>query len=339
MTDGTQRTEPQVSAATGMSAAVIGKPGAEPAISTVPSPRRAVGEALIEVTAAAINPVDLAIARGGYLPGAEPDFPLVPGQEGVGRVLEAATLEPGTRVWFTTGRLFGPGSFAQRVSVNEDNVITVPHDLSDAQAASLGVAALTGWLAVQWRGQLQPGETVLVLGATGLVGAVAVQAARLLGAARVVAAGRDQQALGQLRQLGAGTVDLSAERTVGELAAAFADATGGGADLTIDPLWGDAGQAAVQAAGFGGRIVQLGQSAGATSELASIAVRGRMLSILGFTIWAVPPTAKTDAYLAMSSAMAGRRLHVDYETVALAQIADAWRRQARSPHRKLIVIP
>jgi threonine dehydrogenase-like Zn-dependent dehydrogenase len=155
----------------------------------------------------------------------------------------------------------------------------------------------------------------------------------------VVAAGRDQQALGQLRQLGAETVDLSAERTAGQLAVVLTDATGGGADLTIDPLWGKAGQAAVEAAGFGGRIVQLGQSAGATSELASIAVRGRMLSILGFTIWAVPHQAKTDAYLAMSSELVAGRLHVEHETVALAQIADAWRRQARSPHRKLILIP
>jgi NADPH:quinone reductase-like Zn-dependent oxidoreductase len=328
-----------VPAGGGMAAAVIGRAGGEPSISTVPGPLRAAGEALIELAAAAINPVDLSIARGGYLPGAEPDFPLVPGQEGVGRVLEAATLDPGTRVWFFTGRLFGPGSFAQRVSVSEDNVIPVPDDLTDAQAASLGISALTGWLAVQWRGQLQPRETVLVLGATGTVGAVAVQAARVLGAAPVVAAGRDQPALGRLRELGAETVDLSPVRTAGQLAAVLAGATGGGADLTIDPLWGQAGQAAVEAAGFGGRIIQLGQSAGATSELASIAVRGRMLSILGFTIWAVPHQAKTGAYRAMASELAAGRLHVDHETVPLAQIAAAWRRQERSPHRKLILIP
>ena len=327
-----------VRAGGGMAAAVIDRPGGEPSISTVPGPQRAAGEALIELAAAAINPVDLSIARGGYLPGAEPDFPLMPGQEGVGRVLEAATLDPGTRVWFFTGRLFGPGSFAQRVSVSEDNVIPVPDDLTDTQAASLGIAALSGWLAVRWRGQLRPRETVLVLGATGMVGAVAVQAARVLGAARVVAAGRDQPALGRLRELGAETVDLSAARTAGELAAVLAGATGG-ADLTIDPLWGQAGQAAVEAAGFGGRIVQLGQSAGATSELASIAVRGRMLSILGFTIWAVPHQARTGAYRAMASELVAGRLHVDHETVALAQIGAAWRRQARSPHRKLILIP
>src|SRR5258708_12629613 len=97
-----------VRAGGGMAAAVIDRPGGEPSISTVPGPQRAAGEALIKVAAAAINPVDLSIARGGYLPGAEPDFPLMPGQEGVGRVLEAATLDPGTRVWFFTRPLFGP---------------------------------------------------------------------------------------------------------------------------------------------------------------------------------------------------------------------------------------
>src|SRR5258708_14900022 len=96
-------TELHVRAGGGMAAAVIGRPGGEPSISTVPGPQRAAGEALIEVAAAAINPVDLSIARGGYLPGAAPDFPLVPGQEGVGRGLGAATLDPRSRVCFVTG--------------------------------------------------------------------------------------------------------------------------------------------------------------------------------------------------------------------------------------------
>src|SRR5258708_9126677 len=131
-----------VRAGGGMAAAVIDRPGGEPSISTVPGPQRAAGEALIKVAAAAINPVDLSIARGGYLPGAEPDFPLMPGQEGVGRVLEAATLDPGTRVWFFTGRLFGLGSFAQRVSVSEDPVTPLPDDLTATQAPPRGIAAL-----------------------------------------------------------------------------------------------------------------------------------------------------------------------------------------------------
>src|SRR5258708_4562485 len=150
----------RVRAGGGMAAAVIGRPGGEPSISTVPGPQRAAGEALIEVAAAAINPVDLSIARGGYLPGAEPDFPLVPGQEGVGRVLEAATLDPGTRVWFFPGRLFGPGSSAQRVSLSEDNLIPGPNAPTHTPPPPLRIAVLSGCLAGQWRAQLQPREPV-----------------------------------------------------------------------------------------------------------------------------------------------------------------------------------
>jgi NADPH:quinone reductase-like Zn-dependent oxidoreductase len=324
---------------TTMTAAVIANSGGEPTVSRASTPLRLSGEALIEVAAAAMNPVDLSIARGGYLPGVEPEFPLVPGQEGVGRVLEGETLEAGARVWFFTGRLFGPGSFAEQVSVNEAHTIPIPDALSDADAASLGVAAMTGWLSVQWRGLLEPGETVLVLGATGTVGAVAVQTALKLGAKRVVAAGRDEGALRHLGMREVVTVDLAIERSREELAKAFEEATDGGADLVIDPLWGDVGGAAVDAAPIGGRLVQLGQSAGAACELASIAVRSRMVSILGFTIWAVPHDVKMAAYRALATATLDGEFEVGHESVPLADIGDAWRRQAFSPHTKLILIP
>ena len=126
-----------------------------------------------------------------------------------------------------------------------------------------------------------------MLGATGSVGTVAVQAAKLLGAGRVVAAARDAEALERLRELGAdATVDLS---TTEDLAQAFRDAAGGEVDVTVDPLWGEPAVAAMQASGRFARLVQIGQSAGAEATVPSAAIRGKAMAVLGHTSTAGAP--------------------------------------------------
>ena len=152
----------------------------------------------------------------------------MPGVVGAGR------LPGGRRV------LFGSqyGTMAQYSATRPQMTFPVPDGLDDAVAAAAWNPGLSAWLAFGWRCPLEPGQTVLILGATGVTGKLAVQAARHFGAARVVAAGRNQQVLDSLTQLGAdATVQLGQPDDA--LAAALAAQAGeGGYDLVLDYLCG-----------------------------------------------------------------------------------------------------
>ena len=126
--------------------------------------------------------LDLTRASGAY--GAPASLPYVIGADGVGRTRD------GRRVFFTEP-VSPHGSWAQRVLVPEENLLDLADGVDDVTAAALGNTGLAAWLALTWRANLQPGEAVLVLGATGALGSVAVQIAKALGASLVVAADRD----------------------------------------------------------------------------------------------------------------------------------------------------
>jgi NADPH:quinone reductase-like Zn-dependent oxidoreductase len=219
-----------------MRALVVTELGGTPELLDVAEPSRASGEALLDVIAAPLNPVDLRVASGTFFTG-PPRVPYIAGAEAVARVVEGEATRAGTLVWIGAeghGQS-RDGCLAERVTASESSLVPVPDGADPALAAALGIAGLAGWLPVEWRGRLRPGETVLVLGATGVVGLVAVQAARLLGAGRVVAAGRRKEALERCVEVGAdATVVLSPE---GDLAEAFRRACGGdGPDLLHDLL-------------------------------------------------------------------------------------------------------
>ena len=174
---------------------------------------------------------------------------------------------------------------AERTIVAHTGVMGFPDDLDDGTATALGISGLAAWLPLSWRAELQPGETVLVLGATGVLGTITVQAARLLGAGRVVAAGRDADGLRRATERGADrTVDLSmltSENSVADRTAAFRDAADGGVGVVVDPLWGDPAVAALRAANPYGRLVQIGSSAASEVTLSPDAFRPSSASILG----------------------------------------------------------
>jgi NADPH2:quinone reductase len=290
-------------------------------------------EETIEVLAASINPIDLAVSRGILATG-HPELPYVPGCEAVGRTAE------GRIVWISGGSLgrTSQGAIAERASVGDSHMIDVPDGADPALAAGLGIAGMAGWLPLAWRAPLRGGENVLVLGATGSVGFVAVQTAKLLGAARVVAAGRSAAGLERATQHGAdATLRLD---EVDDLVAAFKDAFGGeGPSYVFDPLWGEPAAAAVQAAVPHATIVNLGQSVGATSEIASAAVRFKNLSILGHTNFLVPPDELANQYRRLVSHAVAGDIRLDVERVPLDSVADAWRRQAEGAGTKLVVVP
>jgi NADPH2:quinone reductase len=316
-----------------MRAAMITELGANPVVQDVDPPERGPGQALIAMNAVALNPVDLAITAGTFYLG-HPPLPFAAGREGVGRVIEGEWLAPGTRVY---ARVAASGSLADRFTADESETWELPELGDDAVAVALGIAGMAGWVAVQERGRLQPGERVLVLGATGTVGNVAVQAARLLGAARIVAAGRDRERLEHCRELGADDVVALGDDDLQEaFRAAFPD---GGPELVIDPLWGAPALAACSIAPIGMRLVNLGQSAAATVELPSAIVRGRRLEIIGHTVFEAPPEQLAAAHREMIEHAAAGRLRIEIETVPLDRIADAWERERAGPGRKLVVTP
>ena len=251
-----------------MRAALIRSHGQPPGYQDHPVPRRGTGQALIRVTAAPVCPLDLLCASGTSYFG-PPPLPYAPGAQGVGLVEEADTLPAGQRVWFScdAGMKPGDGAMAELCVAEESSILPLPGYASDDLVAALGLSAIAAWTALTLRGGLQPGEHVLVLGASGTVGQVGVQAARLLGAGRVTAACRDARGRARATELGADAVaDLTADDT-GTLTARLAEATGGRVDLVLDPVWGMPAEAALRALSPHGRLVNLGSSAAPLATL------------------------------------------------------------------------
>jgi NADPH:quinone reductase-like Zn-dependent oxidoreductase len=285
------------------------------------------GQAVVDVLAAGLNPVDVSICAGRFYAG-KPPLPSVAGREGVGML-------GGARVYFDAP--IAPfGSMAERALVDPRATYPLPDGVPDGVAVGLGISGLAAWLALTWRAQLQPGEHVLVLGASGVVGQIAVQAAQLLGAGRVVAAARSPEGLQHCLELGADAAVRLDESE--DLPAALANAAQGRIDVVVDPLFGEPFVAAVNAASFGARIVQLGSGAGTEATVPSAAIRGKMLVIMGHTNFAAPPEIKREAYRRLVVAAAdGLRVPVD--PMALHQVQEAWHRLAAGVHHKIVLVP
>ncbi len=310
-----------------MRAAVISELGRPPEVADRPEPS---GEAVYEISAVSLNPIDVNVGAGRYF-GGHPELPFVPGCEGVGHAAD------GTRVYlFGDGLgLARDGLLAERAAAPADLGIPLPDSASDELAASCGIAGMAGWMPVAWRAPVREDDRVLVLGATGTVGLVAVQAAKLLGAGHVVAAGRNPERLQRAAELGAdATVSLAED----DLVAAFKEAAGGaGPTYIVDTLWGEPVAAAIQAAAPGWRLVQIGQSAGPEATLASAAIRGKVGEIYGFTDFAVPRDEFREHYLRLVGHAAAGKIVLDLETYPLDRITEAWERQAAGANAKIVV--
>ncbi|HZR38772.1 MAG TPA: zinc-binding dehydrogenase [Ktedonobacteraceae bacterium] len=325
---------------TEMPAAVIRTHAASPEYLLWPLPRRTRGQALVQVMAAPISPLDLLCASGTSYFGA-PQLPYIPGVQGIGIVIEADGLAAGQRVWFPcdAGMKPGDGSMALYCVIDEASALVLPDQIDSDLAAALGLSAIAAWMALTWRGQLQPGEQVLVLGASGAVGQVAVQAARLLGAGRVVAASRDEYGRSRALKLGAdATVDLSGD-DVDEISKHIIATCDDPLHLVIDPVWGLPAEAALRALAARGRLINIGSAAGPTARFESATVRSRLHTILGYTNNALTQQQKADALTQIITHAIAGRLTVERETVPLANVAEAWERQAAFARRKLILVP
>ena len=312
-----------------MKAAVLHEHDTTPQYGDFDDPSPAPGSVVVDVAAAALHHLDLHKATGRFYMG-PPPLPSVVGTDGVGR------RDDGRRVYFDA-TVAPYGSMAQRALVPEDALFDVADGIDDVTAAALGNTGLGAWLAVAWRSRLQPGETVLVLGATGAVGGVAVQAAKLLGAGRVVAAARPSERLARLMDRGA---DAVVEIGDGDLTGALKEAAGGAVDVTIDTLWGEPALAAIGAAARGARHVQVGQIAGAELPLPAQSVRSVSLDLCGFSVAHPPVDVRRAGYLRLTEHAARGDVVVDAERLPLEQVAAAWERQGQATGgAKLVLVP
>ncbi|HEX5190918.1 MAG TPA: zinc-binding dehydrogenase [Streptosporangiaceae bacterium] len=323
-----------------MRAAVLRGHGQVPEYGHHQAPRRSAGQALVRVTAAPVNPLDLLCASGVSYFGA-PALPYVPGTQGVGVIQQADAFPVGQRVWFSAsaGMAPGDGTLAELCVADESAILPLPDTVSDDLVAALGLSAIAAWMALTWRGGLRPGEHVLVLGASGTVGQVGVQVARLHGAGRVIAACRDAHGRQRAAELGAhAVVDLTGDDPA-PIAARLAEASDGRLDLVLDPVWGIPAEAATRVLSFGGRLVNLGSSAGQLAGLSSATLRGGVLSVLGYTNNALTPEQKAAALGEILEHAAAGRLDTDRETLPLADIGSGWARCGIAPHRRAVMIP
>ncbi|WP_327011301.1 zinc-binding alcohol dehydrogenase family protein [Dactylosporangium sp. NBC_01737] len=319
-----------------MRAATIIQCGQPPVVVERPEPAPGEGTVTVTVTAAPITPLDVLCATGTSYFGA-PAVPYVPGVQGVG------TLDDGTAVWFPTdaGMRAGDGSMAERVSVPASTVVALPDGADHRLVAALGLSAVAAWRALTWRGELRPGEQVIILGGGGIVGQAAIQLARLAGARRVVAACRSDAARERAHRLGAdAVVPLLDTDDVPTLARRLQDATDGPVDLVLDPLFGIPAAAALRTLRPGGRLVNLGSAAGEVAPLDSATLRSGSLRVLGYTNNELSAAEKgaTMRYLA-EHAIAGR-LVVDHDPVPLDDIGAAWAAQADGRAlRRTVIVP
>lgn len=311
-----------------MHAAVIHTLGEPPAFTEHPDPTASIRRSVVRVSAAPIVPLDLLCASGTSYLGA-PATPYVPGVQGVGVVESSPTLTPGTRVWFPTsaGMAPGDGSLAQRCVVPDEHLVPVQDEVTDAAAAALGLSAVAAWMALTWRACLRPGERVVVLGGGGAVGQAAAGAARVLGASRVVSVCRSQASRDRALAAGAhATVSLTGD-TAG-LAAALTDACGGPVDVVVDPVFGPVATAASEALATGGRLVNIGGSAGDEATFSSAVLRSRNACLLGYTNAAITAGQRSEALREVFRHAGRGDLRVAHRVLPLEEVGQAWQQQA-----------
>lgn len=322
-----------------MHAAVLHGTGQVPRYGTFPVPVAGEGEAVITVAAAALKPSDRLMASGAhYAPTA---FPQVAGLDGVGR------LADGTRVAFLPA-VRPYGGMAEQTLVRQGFWLPVPDGVDDVTAAAFANPGMAAWKTIAWEGELTAGQSVLVLGATGLSGRIAAQLALQRGA-RVVAAGRNQRVLDDLVRRGADAA-VRVDQPREELAEAIAAA--GPYNLIADYLWGppaEATFAGLMRMGRGPvpgadapadriRYILVGMTAGEVAGISAFALRSVPVQVAGSGIGgqaSLPQTAA--AYADLLGQVAAGEIAIEVDTVPLADVEKAWSRP--DDGRRVVFVP
>ncbi|MBB3695219.1 zinc-binding alcohol dehydrogenase family protein [Sphingomonas sp. BK580] len=313
-----------------MKALLLDRPDAPAKVADSPKPAGRDGLPSFRVRAAALTNLDVMIARGAHY--------LSPSQwpRGVGREAVAEDAA-GRRFYLTAPAIPTPlGSMAEWTLADPSRALPVPEGISDEVAAAIGNPGLAAWLALSWRGRLRVGESVLILGATGASGRIAVAAASILGAGRIVAVGRNQAMLDRLEGADL-TFALQPDETAltNFLLGGFAQ----GFDVVIDYLNGSIAEAALPSLALGGRMVQVGSAAGPSMILPAQPMRRHSLDVLGFAYYHAPIELQAEAYTGLCVAAMGGLIDLDYRKTSLGQAPQAWDSQTRGGGPRWVVCP
>ena len=303
-----------------MRAAVITERGALPVVKEFHEPQPKDGAILIDVDTAGLGGWDV---LGAYRLGVE--YPCVIRGEGVGRAPD------GRRVYFGERAVLPFGAWAERTLVPQEEVWDVPDNVDDRTAIAMGIAA-TGALVPLEKANIQKGESVLILGATGTLGQIALQLARYLGAGRVVAAARNPAALERL--LASGIADAIVCLDGKDDVAALKVEAGEGFDVVLDLVCGQPMLNALKATRWGARIMTIGTGAGRLVNLDIADLLFRTLSCIG--TGQRPPADRRAIWERLLKIAEEQKIVIDYSSdFTLDQAAEAWAAQVAGPHAKI----
>lgn len=291
-------------------------------------------EVLVDVLAAGLHPRVRSQANGSHYTSAG-QLPLIPGIDGVGR------LPNGQSVYFAAPDT-ALGTFADKTVIDLRRSVPLPDGVDPVQIAAAMNPAMSSWVALRRRVDWQPGFRVLVLGATGSSGQMAVQIAKLLGASHVIGAGRDQARLDSLPALGAdvvvslaGDAEAAAER-LGEAASE--------ADIVIDYLWGQPAELAFVPLLTRRRDrsrklswIQIGSVAGSTAAVPSVALRSANFQLVGSGQGSVTTAGYIAEFPALIEAIATGKLQVNAVPVPLEQVEELWNRPTGNGERVVFI--
>ncbi|WP_219471104.1 quinone oxidoreductase family protein [Nonomuraea rhizosphaerae] len=315
-----------------MHAAVVHSFDAPPRYDTIAPPRpQGDDEVVVNVLAAGLHPRVRSAANGTHYT-SDRSLPLVPGIDAVGRTPQGELL-------YFVAPDTGPGTMAEQAVVDRRRALPLPPGTDPVAVAAAMNPGMSSWIALRRRVTLQPGATVLVLGATGNAGQLAVQIAKHLGAGRVVAAGRDPERLDILPGLGADET-VSLLKDPDRLGPSAADA-----DVVLDYLWGPATEHAITAL-LTARPerskplawIQIGSMAGADITLPSYVLRAANLQIMGSGQGSVTTAGIIAELPSLAAEIASGALAVNPLALPLSQVEQAWTTPA-APGRRVVLTP
>ncbi len=305
-----------------MKAAVVSVLGQPPRYEEFPDPTPVEGEALVHVRAAGLHPIVKGRASGTHYSSTD-KLPFVAGIDGVG------VTGDGRRLYFVfTREPWGP--MAQLAAAPLAMTVPVPDDLDDVHAAAIANPGMSAWMTLKERGAMVKGETVLIQGATGVAGQLAIQVARHLGAKRIIASGRNVDALASAN------VDAIIRLTDPEdaIRAAYTAEATAGIDLIVDYLWGRPTELLLEALAKGfnpkathkTRLVEVGESAGNTITLPGALLRKIDLTLLGSGFGAASLESIFASIPILFSLAASGTIKIDVEPIPLSEVESAWNR-------------
>jgi NADPH:quinone reductase-like Zn-dependent oxidoreductase len=324
-----------------MKAAIITLAGKTPVYGDFNEPVASEGKELVTVTASALSQFSRSRSSGSHYSSGD-EFPSVAGTDGVGRTAD------GRRIYFVLPET--PfGALAEKSIVSSKHCVAVPDGLDDATAGAIANPGMSAWAALVDRAHLQLGETVLVNGATGTAGRIAVQLAKYLGAGEVIGTGRNESELAELLSLGADTVipfalgpslSRGAKQYEQGLIADFAR----GIDIVVDYLWGESAKTVIVAiakAVEDARPVRFVHVGGASREesieLPGAALRSSAIQLMGSGIKSIPFPKLLDAVKNVFDAAVPAKLQIQIKTVPLSAIEENW--GAPGKPRIVVTIP